>query len=86
MGSGEYVKMDCNLETFVNEILGKWGFTMADWIYLQSAYEMEKKIQKKMNIRDEFNTETKKEKNENSIESFSGMIKNKDGFFERFYR
>ncbi len=47
--------MNCDLETFVNEILGKWGFTMADWIYLQNAYEMERKIQKEMNIRDRFN-------------------------------
>jgi uncharacterized protein YutD len=34
--------MDCDLNTFVREILGKWGFTMGDWIYLQQAYEREK--------------------------------------------
>lgn len=49
--------MDCDLNTFINEILGKWGFTMADWIYLQNAYKMEKEIKKQMDIRDEFNEE-----------------------------
>lgn len=46
------IVMDCDLETFTSEILGKWGFTMDDWIYLQQAYEREKQIQKLMNIRD----------------------------------
>lgn len=45
--------MDCDLETFMREILGKWGFTMADWVYLQSGYEREREIQKKMDLLDE---------------------------------
>lgn len=46
--------MDCDLETFVNEILGKWGFTLSDWVYLQQAYEREKIIQDQMNKRDKY--------------------------------
>lgn len=49
--------MDCNLETFVREILGKWGFTMSDWIYLQNAYEMEREIQRQCDIRDGYDPE-----------------------------
>lgn len=44
--------MDCDLKTFTNEILGRWGFTMADWIYLQQAYEREREIQRQLDIRD----------------------------------
>ena len=51
--------MNCDLETFINEILGKWGFTMDDWIYLQQAYEREEQIQCLMNIRDKFDPKEK---------------------------
>ncbi len=48
--------MDCDFETFTREILGKWGFTLSDWVYLQQAYEREIKIKKLMDIRDCLNS------------------------------
>lgn len=53
--------MKCDLETFCNEILGKWGFTMADWVYLQNAWQMEREIQRQIDIRDGLTNKTKPE-------------------------
>jgi len=36
--------MDCDLRTFVSELLGKYGFTMFDWCILQQAYDNERNI------------------------------------------
>jgi hypothetical protein len=52
-------EMDCDLKTFCTEILGKWGFTLADWIYLQQAYEREREIQRIMDERDGYCGELK---------------------------
>lgn len=54
--------MDCDLETFTREILGKWGFTMSDWIYLQQAYEREREIQRQCDIRDGYDPKERQKK------------------------
>lgn len=54
--------MDCDFETFTNELLGNYGFKISDWVYLTQINQMEKSIQYQMDIRDGFNPLERKTK------------------------
>ena len=45
--------MDCDLTTFTNELLGKYGFTLGDWIYLTQKKTLEHMNEELFDLRDE---------------------------------
>jgi len=51
--------MDCDLQTFTNELLGKYGFTLMDWMYLQQRKATEIMTQELFDLRDEIRRKKK---------------------------
>ena len=53
-----------DINTFVNELLGKCGLSLSDFIYINQGREREREIQRQMDIRDGYDPNQRELKNE----------------------